>query len=139
MTVRIYTDGSSRHANGVWYGAYAVAAYDDDDRVITQIVQLVRPGTNNASEMLGLLRALTVAKEITDDVVILTDSLYTVNGFYSDKAPKSNVDLWGIIKRYASGMNVKVEWVKGHHKDIKNKHVDKLAHSRLRRYFDEHM
>ena len=134
--IRIYTDGSSRHADNKWYGAYAVAVYDGDT-LVQQIAQTVTPGTNNASEMIAVLRALTIIRDNYPDeyVKIITDSKYVIGGFTSDY--KTNVELWKLMKTLSGRLNIELEWVKGHHKDKRNKHVDKLAHRTLRRKFIE--
>lgn len=134
--IRIYTDGSSRHANGVWYGAYAVVVYEQD-KAITQIVQCVKPGTNNACEMIAVLRAITIAREKYKDkqIEVVTDSQYVVNGFASNTPYKSNPKLWEIMRNLVNDIDIKFTWVKGHHKDTKNKHVDHLSHTALKQYF----
>lgn len=134
--ISIYTDGSSRYANNKWHGAYAVAVYDGDT-LIQQIAQTVTPGTNNASEMIAVLRALTIIRDHypNETVKIITDSKYVIGGFTSDY--KTNTALWELIKPIGERLNIKLEWVKGHHKDERNKHVDKLAHSTLRKKFKE--
>lgn len=136
---KIYTDGSSRPHTTKCGGWATVIGYK-------QIIygHLPAPTTNNVAELMGVLVALNVViNSKLDNVEILSDSRYCVDGFNSwmekwDKnntvQTKKNPDLWNHlinIKKSNKFKNktIKVSWVKGHGTSNGNKLADQYANN----------
>lgn len=107
---------------------------------------LIPESTNNEAEMTALFNALYAVREKgVVSVQILADSEYTIKGL-TEWSPKweangwvkpdgtavANAELWKkIVAIYsqllASGVEVKVNWVRGHSGNFGNERVDQLA------------
>lgn len=136
-----YTDGSCGPQKG---GACAVILlrYVDGQEVRRLPFTDGATGTTNVlMEMLGVITAL---KQIKRDeplpIVIRTDNQMIAKGWNewlpgwigkgwrkADGKPVENQDLWLEIIRLADGLDVKIEWVRGHAGDPLNEEADQLA------------
>jgi ribonuclease HI len=99
--------------------------------------------TSNRMEMTAVLEALERVKTSQfkpDEVIVHTDSLYTVNmftGVWKVKDKTVNKDLIESYQRVSqelleSGVNVHVKWIKGHSGQVFNEMADKLAEKACR-------
>lgn len=140
MSIKIYTDGSSRYINELWYGAYSFVIYENE-RAIYQLTNDVKPGTNNAAEVLAVLHAIHHIKQNPkiNHVNIYTDSQYVINGFKrgSENLLKTNRELWRLVFNVKGELDVSLYHVKAHAKNAKNNHVDDLSRKRLRKSLKE--
>lgn len=134
--ITIYTDGSARQKDGVWVGAYAFALYRDG-KALYQESKVVVPATVNVCELLAITDAIHTcqAKYPNEELEIYSDSQYAVNGFKSPLAIKTNKPYWQLLNNIKCNLPITIEHVKGHDQDVKNKHVDSLAKSKLRSQF----
>ena len=121
--IKIYTDGaySSSRDQGGW--AFCIEA----EKPIIKYGGATKT-TNNRMEIMGCLNALLYIKEnnVTEDVVIFTDSMYVIGTLTKNWKMKKNTDLWPKIFDILLP-NVTFEHVKGHNGDIGNSLADKWA------------
>jgi ribonuclease HI len=84
--------------------------------------------TNNRMELMAICKAL-LALEERSNVLIKTDSRYSMLIAEKQQRPDKNPDLWVLIRELCAFHNVKFEWVKGHSTDQYNARVDELANA----------
>lgn len=90
MQISVYTDGGSRGNPGI--SGFGVAVYNQAGQVIDQMSKFVGVKTNNEAEYLGLIEALTWARDhLTqfDSINFFSDSqlmVRQINGRYKVKA-----------------------------------------------------
>ena len=133
MSIRIYTDGSSKGNPGP--GGYGVVLLSDKGHR-KEISKGYRITTNNRMELLSVIVALEMLKSIPSDVVVYSDSKYVVDAVekgwvfnWEKKSFKSkkNQDLW---KRFLISFRVhqvRFKWIKGHAGHPQNEKCDQLA------------
>lgn len=97
--------------------------------------------TNNRMEMTAVLKTLQFAlKKKIDNVVIYTDSKYTLDGCTTWIhrpgwiSSHKNSDIWNKILRVYNRLNVKMKWVKGHSNDPGNELADRIATNQAKRF-----
>lgn len=136
MTISIYTDGSARQKDTTWVGAYAYAIYETN-KAVYQFSQNVIPATVNVAELLAVIHAIHhgIKKYPNDKILIITDSMYVINGSKHPQKMKTNKNIWELYSKVARNTNIELKYVKAHDKDSKNKHVDALAKAKLRSQF----
>lgn len=147
--LNIFTDGSSYsnpRTGGI--GIRFVTVNAEGHEVIEDIqVQGYKGATNNSMELYACvvaLREAAIFPKINDvkKICILTDSRYVVDNLNYAKfnwpktkwhtkngTPVLNADLWKqLLKEIKQAPHfVRIDWIKGHSKNVHNKAVDKLA------------
>lgn len=135
----IYTDGGCHNESGGMkgIGSWAFCCVDENSYDITIYAQRVTDTTNNRTEMLAVINAITSC-EVGSDVHIISDSGYVVNGYnhpsYLDKwvntgwktsnnKQVSNIDLWQNILMLSYHYNLKFTLIRGHNKDNNHTHA----------------
>ncbi len=135
--VTIYTDGGSINNPGP--GGYGIVIVHDDD--IKEISGGFSHTTNNRMELMGCIVALRDIGRIKKKITLYSDSSYVVNGIMkgwakgwrkkgwikSDKKPAINPDLWAELLDLVEGLDITLQWVKGHAGNPLNERCDKLA------------
>ena len=132
MSIKIYTDGSSRGNPGK--GGYGVMlSYKG---VVKEISEGYRLTTNNRMELLAVIIGLEALKEPNQNVLIISDSKYVIDSvvkgwvFNWEKnkfLKKKNPDLWKRLLKIYRKHKVELAWVKGHSGHEKNERCDYLA------------
>ena len=146
--LHIYTDGSS--LSRPRRGGYAVRLVYLDG-LHNEIVQNseyagVLGATNNQMELRACIEGVKKATGFSglnsiNRIILLTDSMYVVgnymlamsswpkNHWIGRNGPIQNVELWKELVRELSKLrkNTRIEWVKGHAKNIHNRAVDAMA------------
>ena len=133
MTITAAADGSSLGNPGPAGWAW----YVDED---TWDAGGWPQGTNNLGELTAILRLLQATAETGEELHILADSQYAINGVSkwrlgwkkrgwtkADKKPIKNLELIQEIDRAMEGRRVTFEWVKGHAGHHMNERADDLA------------
>ncbi len=132
----IYTDGGCLGNPGP--GGYAAIVLHGDDR--TELFGGFRRTTNNRMEVLACIVGLATLMSETD-VVVISDSKYTVNTMTKGWAkkwraknwmrtptePAKNADLWKRMLEVSDERKVTFRWVKGHAGTEENERCDVLA------------
>lgn len=135
----IYTDGGCHNESGDMkgIGAWAFVMYDENSDKVTVFAQRVTDTTNNRTEMMAVINAVTFC-EFCSDIHIISDSGYVVKGYndpaYLDKwvsngwrtssnKPVSNVDLWQKLLSLSYHYKLNFTLVKGHMKDKNPTHA----------------
>jgi ribonuclease HI len=132
----IYTDGGCLGNPGP--GGYAAIVLQGDDR--TELSGGFRRTTNNRMEVLACIVGLETLMPETD-VVVISDSKYTVNAMAKGWAkkwraknwmrtptePAKNADLWKRMLEVSDERKVTFRWVKGHAGTKENERCDVLA------------
>lgn len=86
------------------------------------------PGTNNIGELRAVLIALQLVDDPASEVIVHTDSTYTLGVLTRPWKPKKNLELIAEIKREMSRFpRVEVRKVPGHAGVPENERVDELA------------
>jgi len=134
----IYTDGSSlgNPGPGGW-GSIIVAPVG-----VMELGGSDSDTTNNRMELTAVIEALNKVKENSEDIIIYTDSSYTINGITKwvegwqannwikrDKTEVLNRDLWDGLISASSGKNIRWRHVAGHSGMVGNERADDIATS----------
>ena len=84
--------------------------------------------TNNIMEITSVIKGLQYIKKYTNEVEILTDSLYVINTMTKGWKRNKNQELWNQLDEELKNFtNIKWTWVKGHSDDLYNNICDELA------------
>jgi ribonuclease HI len=135
----IYTDGACDNGGTKRGGWAAVMVYKGE---VIKMFGDEHSTTSNRMEMTAVLEALERVKTSQfkpDEVIVHTDSLYTVNmftGVWKVKDKTVNKDLIESYQRVSqelleSGINDHVRWIKGHSGQVFNEVADRLAEGML--------
>lgn len=133
MSVKIYTDGSSRGNPGP--GGYGVVLISDDGHR-KEVAKGFRKTTNNRMELLSVIVGLELIKVKPMDIIVFSDSKYVVDAvekkwvFTWEKKmfeKKKNPDLWKRFLSIYRQHNVRFVWIKGHNNHPENERCDRLA------------
>lgn len=133
--IRIYTDGACLGNPGP--GGYAAFIFEEDTPIQT-LSGGFRETTNNRMELMAVIVAV---ESIDRPAIVVSDSLYVVNGISKGwvkkwqangwmnaaKKPVSNVDLWQRLVAALDGKKVSFRWVRGHDGHAMNERCDELA------------
>lgn len=131
--LNIYTDGGCHNESGdlKGIGAWAFVVQDEDSNEVEVYVQKVIETTNNRTEMMAVINAISFC-EIGSAINIISDSGYVVKGYtdpaYLDKwvangwrtsnnKQVSNIDLWQKILGLSYHYQIKFTHIRGHMKD----------------------
>lgn len=141
MKIEIYTDGScsgnGRKENFGGYSAIAVV----NGKLYKTFYKGKQNTTNNEMELMGVLTAVKIAKQVNQEVTIYTDSAYVVNsvnqwmhgwamkGWVNSKnEPVKNLQIMKELHELLSfDTKIKVVKVKGHSGDYFNEIADRCA------------
>lgn len=129
----LYTDGACSPNPGPC-GAGAVMLGEMNTIAWTYSEFLGLDGTNNIGECTAILRGLTRAKEMgVTDIRIYSDSELCVELIKGKKKAKKEhlVNLIEKCKEVMNGLNVDIQWVKGHAGIHWNEFADRLANQAL--------
>jgi len=132
MSIKIYTDGSSRGNPGK--GGYGVMlSYKG---VVKEISEGYRLTTNNRMELLAVIIGLEALKEPNQNVLIISDSKYVIDSvvkgwvFNWEKnkfLKKKNPDLWKRFLVVYKKHKINFKWIRGHSGHTENERCDQLA------------
>lgn len=137
--INIYTDGGCHNENGnlKGVGAWAFVVQDEDSDDVDVYAQKVIDTTNNRTEMMAVINAISFCATHSD-VHIISDSGYVVKGYThpsyldrwvsngwktSDNKQVSNIDLWQIILGLSYHYKLKFTLCRGHMKDKNPTHA----------------
>jgi ribonuclease HI len=140
----IYTDGASRGNPGPGGWAAVILTGEKDGDAAMEIAGNAKKATNNQMELAAVEAVLSDSGALSwdGDVVVLSDSMYVINGMTkwakgwerngwitSTKTPVENKGQWQnllkLMKEY--GTRLSIEKVKGHAGDLYNERCDELA------------
>lgn len=138
--VSIFTDGACvpNPGNGGW--AFVVLR---DGQIIFQDQGRDKHTTSNRMELTAILKALEWVKDIDENIIIYSDSTYSVNSitvWYKKWAKKKkiiksrlNLDLIKpCVDLYVSRRNLQITWIRGHNGNKYNEYTDGLAVEAMR-------
>lgn len=137
--ITLYTDGSCLQNPGP--GGWAFLALDEASTPLHQSYGPEAQTTNNQMELQAVIEALRWASSCGhSEAVVVTDSRYVQQGMLqwlanwkrnnwktSNKGPVKNQEYWKSLDALSSQISVQWQWVKAHHTDPHNAHVDTLA------------
>lgn len=131
MKAIIYTDGGCQPNPGPC--SYGVVILDNEENVISLMSEYIGEGTNNLGELTGIYRGIQRARELGfREVELYTDSEVCLKIL---KKKATNVErLQPVLEKCLKaleGLDVKMEWVKGHADIQWNEMADRLANSAL--------
>ncbi|MBU1992605.1 MAG: ribonuclease H [Patescibacteria group bacterium] len=129
--IKIYTDGSCLGNPGP--GGWAAIVLHDGNEV--ELYGNEKDTTNNRMEIISAVEALKWVRNVAkinennqkEQIKIYADSSLLVKTINENWKRKKNQDLWGELDKARGFLNIKWEWVKGHHEDKYNNKADKLA------------
>ena len=136
--MEIYTDGSTR-GNGTNNARGGWAFLIKEENLVISGSEINT--TNNRMELMAAANALERFEQITEEIILYTDSAYLCNCWKdewwkswlkndwknSKKQPVANQDLWERLIPFFEKPNIKFEKVKGHSGHRENEIVDKFA------------
>lgn len=136
-TVTYYTDGACSNGSG----AFAVIGVKDNEKFMTH-THFEEATTSNRMELSAVL--WVVQNLYLENMTILSDSQYTVNGFNiwrfnwkknnwitSSGSEVLNQDLWKSLDGIATNKTFFLQWIQGHNNNYYNEEVDKLAKNKM--------
>ena len=118
-TKNVFTDGSCKKK----VGGYAVVYNGEELEIISGYVPY-KPCTNNIAELFAIKRAIENYKS---DIVINTDSEYSINVLTGNKNYTKNIELIEEIKDLLKESNIKFNHVEAHSGIYENELCDKEA------------
>ena len=138
--IKIYTDGSNVHNGKPYsYGGFAYVVVTENKHHVggdSMSPNDKKPVTNNRAELNAIIYGLKNLSNYIDDipkrVTVYSDSQWCVNTINGKWAMKKNLDLWRIFIKVRNeyiklGIELNVEWVKGHAGNHYNEIADKAA------------
>lgn len=131
MSLTIYTDGACQPNPGPC--GCGVVLLDEKEQIVGLISEYLGQGTNNLGELTGILRGLRRAKEMGHlTVTIYTDSEVCLK--ILRKGSTTVKQLAVVLEQCRAameGMDVRLEWVKGHAGAKWNELADQLANASI--------
>lgn len=149
--VIIYSDGSSRGnpGSGGW-GCVVIKSKvykgrsEVSDGIVEELGGREEHTTNNRMELAGAISALSLVKDLDNEIIVNTDSSYVINGItkwiygwqkndWKTEGGKGNDvvnrDLWEDLIVVSKGKNIKWNYVGGHIGVPGNERCDEIATS----------
>ena len=126
--MEIYTDGACEPNPG--RGAWAFVTLNEDASVKYVGTGTEEKTTNNRMELTAILEAVRYGKkirEIGEEVVICSDSQYSIYAIEDRIRTKKNMDLISEIRQECDGHEIEFAWVKGHSGVTGNEWADYYA------------
>lgn len=132
MSIKIYTDGSSRGNPGP--GGYGIVMIAGSYR--KEFSKGYRLTTNNRMELMAVIEAMKQLKRNDLPIDLYTDSKYVCEAIekkwvfgWQQKGfkNKANPDLWRDFLNLYPKFNIRFHWIKGHNGHPENERCDKLA------------
>lgn len=159
MKIELYTDGACRGngtASNPIAGIGCVLIINGQSPIFLKEKVRFNPNTNNKSEIYAIIRGLDLLHNncifsdgfVKDELIIYSDSAYTINGITSwidgwrangwmtaSKTPVKNQDLWAhldnVLEEVKKYFNVEFIKVKGHSGNQWNEKCDELANEAM--------
>lgn len=130
-SIYAYADGSCFGTPGPYGIGVFLSYWRDNELWYTRHGSYLGIGTNNQAELLAVAKALVLVRSVPDykgkDIVLHTDSLYTIGSLTKNWDSKKNLDIIAMIKEMLEITQVTMKHVKGHAGHYGNEVVDKLA------------
>ena len=134
----VFTDGSCVQGNpGLASGAYVLTR---NDKMLESLGMPLGKRTINAAELIAALNGLRAAEsylEISEDIILVSDSRYVISSIFRcndfcKNPTRPNMELLMALCETLNGIwnkggKVLTKWVKGHHTNQGNKMCDRLA------------
>jgi ribonuclease HI len=138
-TVEIWTDGACipNPGNGGWAWLSKVNGQEQEKSGTEPET------TSNRMEMMAAICAIESLPLIPDKIILHTDSQYLCKGFMSwrhkwkgygwklcrklNASEPKNLDLWKVLDRLATGLDIELIWVRGHDGQAENEQVDNFS------------
>lgn len=131
MKYIIYTDGAYSMQNDE--GAYAFVILTELNNEVKRFAKKITHETNNRAELKAIINAIIQLPRDATDVIIYSDSQYSLNtlsGKWKRKLNKDLFDIWDdVIKE--RGLTIEYKWVRGHNGNEYNELCDKLCNEAL--------
>ena len=135
--MKVYTDGSCiNNGKEGSVGGIGIFFGNNDKRNVSRKLNLKKV-TNNVAELSALSEALSILKNEKREVIVYTDSKYSILccTSYGDKQKlsewKNNIPNKELVKevynKYNEKKNISLEYVMGHSNIYENEMADKLA------------
>lgn len=123
--IEIYTDGALKTSTKTGGWAFVVV---DNGSIIYKKYDKKDNTTNNVMELVAVIKSLIyIRKNQLEDVTILTDSQYVYGCATLGWKRKSNLKYWEIFDKLINGLDISIQWVKGHSNNKYNQQADTLA------------
>lgn len=131
MKYIIYTDGAYSRQNDE--GAYAFVILTELNNEVKRFAKKIVNETNNRAELKAIINAILQLPADATDVVVYSDSQYSLNTLSGKWKRKMNLDLFKLWDDILPERNIKIEyrWVKGHNGNEFNELCDKLCNDAL--------
>ena len=130
LPIIAYTDGACSGNPGP--AGIGVVLVCGDKR--KEISAYIGEGTSNIAELSAVVAALEAIKDRTREVVVHTDSSYTIGVLSKGWKAKKNVELIAQTRALAAAFsNLRFQWVPGHSGVVENERCDELARAAVKR------
>ncbi len=132
MRIDIYTDGAASGNPGP--GGYGLLMEAGSYR--KEFSEGFRRTTNNRMELLAIVRALEMLRQVGHEIHVYSDSKYVVDAVlkgwlwnWQKKgfANRKNADLWRRFIPLYQKHQPKLHWIRGHNDHPQNEYCDQLA------------
>ena len=127
--IHIFTDGAcSGNPGPMGIGCVYVHIDDSGNETTKEIAESIGVGTNNIAELTAIKRGLEGVKRRSMDVVVHTDSRYSIGALTGKNKVRANAELISTITELMKDFNnVTFRYVAGHSGNKYNEKADQLA------------
>lgn len=112
ITLRIYTDASTRCSQGISGIAFIVT--DAKNKIVYKSAAVVEEKDNNTAELRAILYALAKVKDTDEHITLLTDSSYAINAIRNGYFRPTEAKILEYIHGHLNRLNCNIMWIKGH-------------------------